>query len=277
LGTRLTVFAYAVSPLDESIVASAAANVVVGQISDKPFVTIADPIPYSVIPADEPFIVTGRAGRLTTGEVIVRAVDDDGDVLDELVVPISGVNTAGEGTFEAAFDLSVRPGTRGALVVFGRDEAGEIVAMAQTRVIFGDSSTNNRFIQITAPLPDTPVDINAGFSIAGQGGGLFEGNVVIAILSPEGEELGVQPVTLNTAEVGGVGAWSAALSLPEMAIADGVTLVITAYSESPADGTVVASDQITVVQSSGASLNVVPAGAGAAPTTEGTAEPEAQG
>lgn len=271
LGTHLTVFAYAVSPIDESVIATAAANVVVGQVSDEPFVTINEPIPYTMLNIDDPIIVRGRAGRLPLGEVIVRAVDDTEEVLDELIVPVSGVNAAGEGTWEATFDINLKPGTRGALVVFARSPENTIIAVARTHVIFGDPAQNNRFIQITAPLPDTLVDVSTGLSIAGQGGGLFEGNVNVQLLTLEGEVLAEQSATVNAAEVGGVGGWQAAFSLTDVELQDGHMIVIYAYSQSPADGSIIASDRITVVQRAGVTLGGE-VGVGA---PEGTVEPEA--
>lgn len=280
LGTHLIVYAYALSSIDATVIASAAVNVVVGQTSDAPFVTIIDPMPYTTLGLEEPFTASGRAGRLPGGQVIVRALDAEGNILDEQPVPVSGVNAAGEGTWEASFDLNIAPGTRGSLMVFAVDENSSVVASALIRVIFGDVSENNRFVIIDTPLPDTLVDLTAGLTVAGRGGGLFEGNVVVQVLDEEGNVLASQPTTVNAPEVGAAGAWQTAFNVAD--VPDGAALTIYAFSESPSDGSVIARDRITVVQRAGAGfgLGAGAAGAGAGegvPLPEGTEEFEAQG
>lgn len=96
------------------------------------------------------------------------------------------------------------------------------------------------FITIDSPANYSAVDATS-FTVAGQGAGLFEGNVVVEVTA-DGDVLFVEPTVLQADEIGAVGDWSLDVELGEL---DAATLItVTASSPSPADGSLIAIDQI---------------------------------
>lgn len=98
------------------------------------------------------------------------------------------------------------------------------------------------YIEIDSPAPFSAVT-GAKFTVSGTGAGLFEGNVVVEATA-NGEVIFSQPTTLQSEEVGGIGTWSLEVDLGAL---EGATPVfISAFSQSPADGTQIAADNIDV-------------------------------
>jgi hypothetical protein len=96
------------------------------------------------------------------------------------------------------------------------------------------------YIEIDSPANFSAVE-GTSFTVSGTGAGLFEGNIVVEATA-NGEVVFSQPTTLQSEEVGGMGAWSIDIDLGEL---EGATPVfISAYSESPEDGTTIAADNI---------------------------------
>ncbi len=107
-----------------------------------------------------------------------------------------------------------------------------------------DASTS-ALIVITAPQNDTELDANQSIHIAGIGRGLFEGNVVVQILDAEGNTLAGQAIILQGENVGmgEPGTWMIDLSID---VIPGTSGQIIAFSPSPADGSLMASDRVTI-------------------------------
>lgn len=245
-GTRGMIFAYSASPLDGSIAASAGVNVIFGQAVAGPFVTISDPLPYAVLDVEQDILVSGRGGGLFEGSLVVRAVDNQGNVLDEEPVTINATEVGGEGEWEAALQVRVKPGTRGIIYAFAISPAdGSVTASAYTQVVFGDPAGNDRFVSISTPLPNTPIMLENGLVIAGRAAGAFGGEVTIQIRDLQGNVLVSQPSTINAADVDGVGIWQAALTVPTLGTQAEVEIYV--YMASPSDGSVLASDRLTIV------------------------------
>lgn len=245
-GTRGMIFAYSTSPLDGGVAVSAGVNVIFGQAVAGPFVTISDPLPYATLNIDEDIAVSGRGGGLFEGALVVRAVDSQGNVLDEEPVTINATETGGEGDWQANLQVKVKPGTRGTIYAFTTSAAdGSVVASASTQVIFGDPAANDRFVSISTPLPNTPIALENGLVIAGRAAGAFGGEVTIQIRDLRGDVLVSQPATINNADADGIGIWQAALNVPTLATQAEVEIYV--YMASPSDGSVLASDRITIV------------------------------
>jgi heat shock protein HslJ len=107
-----------------------------------------------------------------------------------------------------------------------------------------DTSTDALII-ITSPQSDAELDSTQPVHIAGIGRGLFEGNVVIQVLDAEGNILIEQPTNAQGENVGigAAGSWSIDLAVD---VEPGTTAQITAFSQSPADGSWMASDRVVV-------------------------------
>jgi uncharacterized lipoprotein YbaY/heat shock protein HslJ len=101
------------------------------------------------------------------------------------------------------------------------------------------------FITITEPAHSARLDLTWAVSVRGEGGGLFEGNVVVQAMSAAGEVLAQEPTIINApdAGTGGSGQWIVEMRIPAEPGSQGR---IVAFSTSPADGSIVAMDQIDV-------------------------------
>ncbi|MEO8611522.1 MAG: Gmad2 immunoglobulin-like domain-containing protein [Chloroflexota bacterium] len=106
-------------------------------------------------------------------------------------------------------------------------------------------------ITITSPAPNASVSVST-FTVTGTGNGLFENGIVVEVLDAEGTMVYQQPLTMHTETVGGAGEWSLDVTIPggkSELIYAGKPITIHAYSNSAADGSIVAEDQVTAVLS----------------------------
>jgi LysM repeat protein len=247
-GTRGMIFAYSTSPLEGSILAATGVNVIFGQALPVSFVTISEPLPYTILDIKGDIPVSGRGGGLFEGSLVVRAVDSQGNILDEEPVTIAAVEAGGEGDWDALLQVNVRPGTRGVIYAFAISPAdGSIAASASTQVVFGSPADNDRFVNISTPLPDTPVMLENGLVIAGWAAGAFGGEVTIQVRDLQGNVLVSQPATISNASADGIGIWQAALTVPALGAQAEVEIYV--YMASPSDGSVLAADRIRIVVS----------------------------
>lgn len=101
------------------------------------------------------------------------------------------------------------------------------------------------FITITEPTQGARLDITWQVEVKGQGGGLFEGNLVVQALDAAGNILDQEPTTIQSPEagMGGAGPWSVNLSIDTE---PGTQGQIVAFSTSPVDGSSIAGDSVDV-------------------------------
>ena len=99
------------------------------------------------------------------------------------------------------------------------------------------------FVTIVQPGQGAVLPVPESIPIRGQAGGLFENNVVIQALDSEGTVLAQEPTVVDTTEPGGVGNWSVDMVIP---VQPGTKGLIFAFSTSPVDGSIVASDSVEV-------------------------------
>jgi heat shock protein HslJ len=120
-------------------------------------------------------------------------------------------------------------------------------AMLSTAGFFADPEPTNQvvFITITEPGQGARLDTTWQVEVKGQGGGLFEGNVVVQALDAAGNILAQEPTTIQSPEagMGGTGPWSVNLNIDAE---PGTQGQIVAFSNSPADGSLIAEDQVDV-------------------------------
>lgn len=101
------------------------------------------------------------------------------------------------------------------------------------------------FITITEPVQNAALDTTSPVTVAGEGGGLFEGNVVVQALDINGNVLAQQPTIIDApdAGIGGAGPWSVELTIP----ADpGTPGQLYAFSPSPETGEAMVSANVEV-------------------------------
>jgi hypothetical protein len=128
-----------------------------------------------------------------------------------------------------------------------RYELLEVVNKTETP---SETRTVMPYIHIEEPAAGSELDASKAILVRGMGGALFEGNVVVQILDEAGNELALQPTIIQSPEAGtgGEGPWQTEIKI---AIEDATAAKILAFSTSPKDGSVVASDEIAVALNPG--------------------------
>ncbi len=245
-GTRGKIFAYAISPIDGLLVAMDAVNVLFGSDNGGPFVTIDTPLPYETLDLSQPIVITGQGRGLFEGNVVVRALDDNGNILAEEPTTLQAAEVGGQGTWEIDLNINAAEGTRGRIYVFSTSpQDGSVIAAASVKVIYGNPDLRDRFVTIHTPLPDTLLGQVNSLTVTGRGGGLFEGSVTVQILGENGDVLASQAAEVSAGEENAPGIWETTLTINDLPASS--VLRIYAFTTSPSDGSVIASDSVDVI------------------------------
>jgi uncharacterized lipoprotein YbaY len=133
----------------------------------------------------------------------------------------------------------------GAAILFTIILVGILAYADLSSVELPDPTEPSTFITITEPIDGALLDTTWAVPVAGEGGGLFEGNVIVQALSASGEVIAQQVTIIDSPEAGtgGSGPWSADLQINAP---PGTQGEIVALSTSPVDGSTVAEDRINV-------------------------------
>jgi hypothetical protein len=133
------VYAYSSSPADGSEVASSSVDVsfVGEQVAVESYITIENPQDGAVLDISIPVTVSGMGGGLFEGNVVVEALDAEGNVLAQeatiLDSPDAGIG--GEGSWTVQLTIEAALGTQGQIRAFspspvdGSDMAADQVGM----------------------------------------------------------------------------------------------------------------------------------------------------
>jgi LysM repeat protein len=239
-GTAGSIYAFAVSANDGSIVAEAQVNVTYGTAGPQPAITITSPTPGAIVTNSGAINATGTATAVHEGVVTVRALGAADAVLAEVSTTAEGSALGGTGDWEASLTVAVAAGTIGKIVAFATSaDDGSVTASASVSVIYGEAPM--RAIRITGPAAGSLVGTLNGFAVTGTSLNIPEGNVVVQVRDAANNVLAQQTVTSSAAA--GEGNWQAALAVILPADTPGN---IYAFSTSPADGSVLAFDQVNV-------------------------------
>ncbi|MCO6449509.1 MAG: LysM peptidoglycan-binding domain-containing protein [Caldilineales bacterium] len=101
-----------------------------------PVVAITSPQPGTVLPAT--FVVSGNGANLFEGNVVVRAVNQQGAILTEAATTLQGPNvgTGGQGTWSVQLTVNAPGGTTGSIQAFSPGTS----AFSSVSVKYGQSS-----------------------------------------------------------------------------------------------------------------------------------------
>jgi len=252
-GTRGAIYAFAQSPASGQILADALADVnfgaqavVVTPLPNAKKLIITSPTSDASVRPSGSLQVNGQLIGPTDGDIFVRLLDNQGNVLGEAQAQVGQADAQGNSTWQAALNINVPPGTRG--TVFAYIPAPfDVAAMIadSVNVVFGQAD-NGPFVTITDPIPYSTLDTTNGISVSGRGGALFEGSVVVRALDTQGNVLAEASTTVNSpnAGTGGEGPWQANL---QVNVAKGTRGSIVALSTSAKDGSIVAFASIYVM------------------------------
>jgi len=215
---------------------------------EQAMITIIEPDQGQVLDIDQPITVQGKGVGLTEGNVVVEALDWQGNVLVRQPATLQGpdVGTGGEGTWSTQLTIKVEPGTAGRIWAYHPSPLdGSIVAEDVVEVSLGRTAAVQPYIRIEEPAQGALLDITRSIGVLGSGAGLPEGNVVVEVLDRQGNVLARVPTTLQGPDVGtgGEGTWLTELVIE---VKPGTAGRIRAYSPSPLDGSIIAEDSIEV-------------------------------
>ncbi len=213
-----------------------------------PAISILEPANGATLDIANPVRVAGEGQGLPEGNVVVQAVDAGGNTLAQVTTTLRGkdVGTGGKGDWEVELDLTeVIPGLKGSIVAFGTDpKTGDRLAETRIDVTFGEPVA--AMIRIDEPANGAVLDITQPVRVAGEGQGLFEGNVVVQAVDVTGAVLADANAVLEgeDAGVGGKGAWSVDLDLSH--VAPGTKGRIVAFGSDPKTGERIAEVSVDV-------------------------------
>ncbi|HLV36135.1 MAG TPA: Gmad2 immunoglobulin-like domain-containing protein [Spirillospora sp.] len=234
-GTRGMIYAYSTSPDDGGVLLADAVNVIFGPAQPGPFVTIDDPLPYTILDP-QAVMVSGRGGALFEGNVVVRLLDSAGNVLAEEPTTLDAAEVGGEGEWAVALSLDTVPGSRGMIEASSESPAdGSIVALARIPVIFGLPDPNTPSVLIISPLPGTQVTAEGGVTVSGYAVSLSGSPITVQIIDSEGNILASRSASIDSE----TGVWQVPLTL--VAVEAGTTGRLVAFASGPG-GNVIASD-----------------------------------
>jgi putative lipoprotein len=245
-GTMGRITAFSLPPEGGDPAASDEIGVTYGEAEViEPFITITRPKSDSIVDFDEPVPVDGNGGGLFEGGVVVQAFDEHANILAEEITTIDApdASTGGDGTWSVELTIDTIPGTSGKIIAFSPSPVGsDPDAIDAINVTYG---TKEAYITITSPGDGEEVDIDKPLLVEGWGGGLFEGNVVVRASDEDGNVLDEVAAIVDSpdAGIGGQGPWSVELTI---STTSGTPGVIDAFSPSPVDGSLMASDRINV-------------------------------
>jgi putative lipoprotein len=178
-GTRGKLFAYAVDHETGGIGAHDVMNVVYGTPGNQ-FIVIDNPEPYTTLNLQGALTISGTAAGLFEGNVVVRALDDQGNVLAEQPTTVQTNEVGGEGPWQVS--LNVGDIRRGTIYAFSPSPVdGSPMAEASVDVVFGDVSQLATFVVLDFPLPNALITEDDSFwAASGRAGGTF--NAVLTAL-----------------------------------------------------------------------------------------------
>ncbi len=223
---------------------------------DKPVesaISILAPTNGAVLDISNPVPVKGEGQGLFDGNVVVQAVDADGNVLAEKTTGLKMTREAGAtgGVWSVELDVrDVMPGTKGQILAFfTNSKNGDRVAETSIAVTYGEAV--EAMINIQEPGNGAALDITHPVTVKGEGQGLFEGNVAVQAVDDNGAVLAETSTTLQGQNIGagGKGDWSVDLNLQD--VVPGTTGKIVAFSTDPKSGDRVAETSVDVTYGQG--------------------------
>jgi len=248
-GTPGKIRVYAPSEQDDDVLAEALISVTFGApAKGAAYLTITEPINYAALDINNPVIVKGQGAGLPEGNLVVQALDAEGNVLTQQDTTIQSpdAGTGGEGPWSAELSFEAQPGTGGMIRAFSISPAdGSTLAQASIDVTYITDPTKLPYLTIAEPAENASLDTTKSITVRGMAGRLPEGTVNVQALDANGNILTQDTTTIQSpdAGTGGEGPWSVELSF---AAEPGSSGKLRAFSTSLKDGSVIAEDTVVV-------------------------------
>ncbi len=209
-------------------------------------IAIDQPGQGATVDVSQALEVSGVGSGLFEGSVVLQAYDAQSNLLAEASTVIDSPDgaTGGSGPWSVTLNLSPPSDPEGLIFAFSTSPVdGSITASSSVEVAYVDPSAGEPAIVIVTPNNGSTVDITEPITVAGGAVGLFENNVVVRALDETGKVLAEQATTVDVAEPGGAGGWTASLTIRVTA---GTAGRIIAFSPSPEGNSLNATDEIAV-------------------------------
>ncbi|MCZ7544360.1 MAG: YbaY family lipoprotein [Anaerolineae bacterium] len=243
-GARGVLFAYAVSAEGAGLAASDAVSILFGADDESPYVTITSPMPYATLSLEGGVVVEGRGRGLFEGNVVVQAVDSNGNVLAQAPTTIDAPDAGTGGAGGWQITLPVTETRRGKIIAFSTSARdGSVVTSAAVDVIFGDPTQNPSYVLLSVPLPNTVVtNATPYLPVAGYAGGVSGYSLFVQVLDEAETPLVLLPVIAEP----GTGLWSTVVTLGEgFNIEEARALFLQIIATTPSGG-VAAADKVPI-------------------------------
>jgi hypothetical protein len=204
-------------------------------------IKITNPLPEAIIDIAAPITITGNGSGLFEGNIVVRLVDDQSNVLAEQPTTLTSA-----GNWQVAIPVSIAAGTPGVIVAYAPSPTdGSVTAIDIINVTFGVPSTEPNFVKIGSPQTATGVPLDQPIVISGIADPR-NGNIVrLEIVDQNGNMLLQQPVDIIPSPQGGFGTWEITVEIHGQAV--GTQLQISAMTAPSFDAPALSSDAIGVV------------------------------
>ena len=159
-GTAGKIWAYAPSPKDGSILAEDVVEVSLGRTAAvEAYIQIAEPAQGALVDITKPVVVGGSGAGLPEGNVVVEALDRQGNLLDRQPATLKGqdVATGGEGTWSTELRIEVEPGTAGTIRAYATSpKDGSTIAEDSVEVSLGQTPSVEPYLRIDEPAQGSP-------------------------------------------------------------------------------------------------------------------------
>ncbi len=215
--TTGTIYVFAQSPTTGAVIADALTNVTFGgsaqaaptQTPTEKKLIISQPTDGISVPAVGPLQVTGQVIGPFDGDVYVRILDSQGNVIGETEANTSQPDAQGNSLWVASLTVNLPQGTRGTIFAYipSPFDTSALISDA-VNIVFG-AATNGPFITLTNPMPYATLDISQPLTITGTGGALPNGALVVRALDSQGNILAEAPTTIAN----GGNTWQATLQV----------------------------------------------------------------
>jgi len=148
--------AFSASPADNSVLAEAVVEVSLGRTAAvETFIEINEPGQGAVLDIANPVTVNGVGAGLPEGNVVVQAIDRDGNVLTQQPTTIDAPDaaTGGQGPWSVQLIVDAEPGMAGRIRAFSASPAdNSVLAESVIKITFGQAeSPNPPTAQISGP------------------------------------------------------------------------------------------------------------------------------
>lgn len=206
-------------------------------------------------------ILVAGAGRYLAGNnIVVRALDANGNLLAQQITTAGPAGANGESVWQVSLGLDVPDVTRGSIYAFAQAPVnGQILADALVNVTFGAAivvvpSQNARQLVITQPTANAVLMPSGQLQISGTISGEYDGDVTVRVLDSQGNAIAEGLAQVGQPDANDNATWQALIAVN---ITPGTRGTIYAYVAAPFAATPLIADAVNVIFGQAASVSYI--------------------